>query len=283
MLNYFSTIAALLLKSKIEKIDPTTALRKLITHFEAYYSLTHTLKGVTRHVVGHYYASQDLYRTTQKHLVTQQHRYNSISRSTLIQQIVMGKETTRMLCEHARPHSEKLADFIKKKKLETGMYIHPVIKRSLEKKNEENRKSLPRRASYTSGDLSYEFNEPSFVLSADTSTKLSINRSGTICAQDYYPSFLMADESRYEVSTTRYKSDLHENNLTEPQTQSRPPRDLSAVGLRQSMRSIYNDDVERVHPEKEVELKLSERLRSIPRYARKRFSKSNPRGTKYAY
>jgi hypothetical protein len=135
-----------------------------------------------------------------------------------VPQIIMGKETTRMLCEHARPHSEKLADFIKKKKMETGMYVHPVIKRTMEKRNEgHGETSSPRRASYTFSDSEpmlhekddYErcfedFNDPAFAISSvDTSTKLSITRSGTICAQDYYPSFLMAAESRYEVSTTR--------------------------------------------------------------------------------
>lgn len=205
----------------------------------------------------------------------------------------MGKETTRMLCEHARPHSEKLADFIKKKKMETGMYVHPVIKRTLEKRNEGHREtSSPRRASYTFSDSEpmlhekddYErcfedFNDPVFAISSvDTSTKLSITRSGTICAQDYYPSFLMAAESRYEVSTTR-----NTNTTDSIDKQTRPPRDLSATSLRESMRNLYKDSVAKVPSEEKIETRLSSRLSSIPKHARKRLSRSNPRGRKYAY
>jgi CRISPR/Cas system-associated exonuclease Cas4 (RecB family) len=195
----------------------------------------------------------------------------------------MGKETTRMLCEHARPRSEKLADFIKKKKMETGMYVHPVIKRSLEKRNEGSVQVQSRRASYTYSESELtmnekdeDFNDPTFALSADTSTKLSIARSGTICAQDYYPSFLMAAESRYEVSTTRNTTDALDNT-------TRPPRDLSATSLRESMRNIYKESMERVHSEQKTEMSLSSRLSSIPKHARRRLSRSNPRGQKYAY
>mmetsp|Transcript_16666 Transcript_16666/g.31569 ORF Transcript_16666/g.31569 Transcript_16666/m.31569 type:complete len:193 (-) Transcript_16666:1396-1974(-) len=192
----------------------------------------------------------------------------------------MGKETTRMLFEHARPQSEKLAEFIKKKKLETGMYMHPVIKRSIQSQ---------RRASFTFSDSGLtneseddrryfeDLNDPTFALSADTSTKLSTARSGTICAQDYYPSFLMAAESRYEISTIR-------NTTTAVETKARPPRDLSAKSLRESMRNLFKDDTTKVHsPEQKSDVRLSSRLNSIPKNARIRHSRSNPRGQKYSY
>lgn len=169
----------------------------------------------------------------------------------------MVRRTTRSLCESQRPQlanqSGKLAQFLEQKKLETGLYVHPIIKETKGIYYTEPRPKLIRRASHdpvfseyntqvTEEDRRSYFNGRSILLSTtDASTKLSVLQGGTVCAQDYYPSFLLAAESRYELPPQKGRMSPERRSESTPKM---PPRNLSAAKLMKSIHGIHENSVQ---------------------------------------
>lgn len=205
----------------------------------------------------------------------------------------MVRRTTRSLCESQRPQSERLAQFLEQKKLETGLYVHPIIKEARGIYYTAPRPKLIRRASHNSIFSEYDtqvteedrrsyFNGRSILLSTtDTSTKLSVLQGGTVCAQDYYPSFLLADESRYEMPPQKGRMSPERRSESTPK---RPPRNLSPAKLMKSIHGIHEYSVQEKYQSYREE-KVPSKISNFQRHTSKSRigTNSNPRGSMFGY
>jgi hypothetical protein len=204
--------------------------------------------------------------------------------------------TTRTLCEIERPQSRKLEDFLKKKRLENGKYGHSTVEELRGVQTQIKSPKLIRRSSLSlsTGSSDYmphaaerkrrSYFDERTVLVSSSRTKLSIKKGGPLlCAQDYYPSFLLADESRYEEHVQKRSAYRERKNTSTPQ---RPPCILSAMNLKQRIRDIYIKNY-RVGGQYNVPIAgtLASQLAALPRAARGSTGRnhSNPRGRQYAY
>ena len=173
------------------------------------------------------------------------------------------------------------------------MYVHPLIKEARGIYCTAPRPKLIRWASHNSvffsecdaqvteeNKRSY-FNGPSSILmlsTTDTSTKLSVLQGGTVCAQDYYPSFLLADESRYEMPPQKGNTSPERRNDSTPS--KRPPRDLSPAKL---MKSIH--DIHEYRVKEKYQKYRGHKISNCPMHTGTSGirTKSNPRGSTFGY
>jgi len=175
----------------------------------------------------------------------------------------------------------KLAQFFDQKKLETGLYVHPIIKEARGIYCTAPRPKLIRRATRVTEeqqDRRSYFNGPSILLSnTDTSTKLSVLQGATVCAQDYYPSFLLADESRYEMPPQKGDISPERRNDSTPK---RPPRDLSPAKLMKSIHGIHEYSVQ-----EKYQKCRGKKISNFPKHTGSSGirTNSNPRGRTFGY
>lgn len=188
----------------------------------------------------------------------------------------MVRETSnvRTNLERFRPQSDKLAEFINRKKVDNRKYLHPQIEKRVDliqsqrqlvdTYSSDDDVSLPGRESreHVMRERAASFSEHSLT---DASTKFSIQVGGTPCAQDYYPSFLLQEEGRYELSnpSKRYPRE----NRDEQQFNAAPSsRKLEAITPKQLRQSIRFGRARMQITEKDD--RLSARIDRLPKHAR---------------
>lgn len=186
----------------------------------------------------------------------------------------MVRETSnvRTNLERFRPQSDKLAEFINRKKVDNRKYLHPQIERRVDliqsqrqlvdTYSSDDDVSLPGRESreHVMRERAASFSEHSLT---DVSTKFSIQVGGTPCAQDYYPSFLLQEEGRYELANPP-RGYPRENR--EEQQFNAAPRRLEAITPKQLRQSIRFGRARMQIAERDD--RLSARVDRLPKHAR---------------
>lgn len=186
----------------------------------------------------------------------------------------MVRETSnvRTNLERFRPQSDKLAEFINRKKVDNRKYLHPQIERRvdlvqsqrqlLDTYSSDDDDILPRESrKHVMRERAASFSEHSL---SDASTKFSIHLSGTPCAQDYYPSFLLQEEGRYELVNSPKRNPRE--NRDEQQYNTAPPRRLEAITPKQLRQSIRFGRARMQITERDD--RLSSRVNRLPKHAR---------------
>lgn len=186
----------------------------------------------------------------------------------------MVRETSnvRTNLERFRPQSDKLAEFINRKRVDNRKYLHPEIERRVDliqsrrqlvdTYSSDDDDILPRESrGHVMRERAASFSEHSFT---DASSKFSsINLAGTPCAQDYYHSFLLKEEGRYELANATKR--FPRENRDEQQSKTAPSR-LEAITPKQLRQSIRFGRARMQITERDD--RLSARVERLPKHAR---------------
>ena len=186
----------------------------------------------------------------------------------------MVRETSnvRTKLERFRPQSDKLAEFLNRKKVDNRKYLHPQIERRVDliqsrrqlvdTYSSDDDDILPRESrEHVMRERAASFSEHSLT---DASTKFSIYLTGTPCAQDYYPSFLLQEEGRYELANPPKRNPRE--NRDEQQYNTAPPRRLETITPKQLRQSIRFGRARMQITERDD--RLSARVDRLPNHAR---------------
>lgn len=186
----------------------------------------------------------------------------------------MVRETSnvRTNLERFRPQSDKLAEFLNRKKVDNRKYLHPQIERRVDliqsrrqlvdTYSSDDDDILPRESrEHVMRERAASFSEHSLT---DASTKFSIHLTGTPCAQDYYPSFLLQEEGRYELANPPKRNPRE--NRDEQQYNTAPPRRLETITPKQLRQSIRFGRARMQITERDD--RLSARVDRLPNHAR---------------
>lgn len=194
--------------------------------------------------------------------------------------MVRDSSNVRTNLKKFRPQSDKLAEFINRKKVDNKKYLHPEIERRVDliqsrrqlvdTYSSDDDDILPRESrEHVMRERAASFSEHSLT---DASTKFSIHLTGTPCAQDYYPSFLLQEEGRYELANPpkRYPRENRDEQqyYTAPLKHRipTPPRRLETITPKQLRQSIRFGRA-RMQTTKRDD-RLSARVDRLPKHAR---------------